>query len=269
MPIIHATDGSAISFTDQGSGPAVLFLHGWMMSKKVWNFQLPLASKIRIITLDLRGHGRSDATYFSYAACLHDIETLLDYLGVEKVIVVGWSMGSQIAIKACALCKERISGLVLVGGTACFCRTDDYSGGLDLKEARGMAIRLKRNYQEASRHFFRSMFSPQELASLDLMKIAANTTANLPALQISLAALQALTDADLRGALADIQIPALLVHGAEDSICPVESAKFMAEHLPRAVLTIIPAAGHAPFLSLAETFNAELTGFVRMVYGGN
>jgi len=267
MPIIRTKDGTGISFSDQGSGRAVLFLHGWMMSKKVWHFQLPLSANLRIITLDLRGHGTSDAPDFSYAACLSDIEALLDHLDIQTVVIVGWSMGSQLAIKASVQLKERISGLILVGGTACFCRSDDYSCGLTAKEARGMAIRLKRNYGEASRHFFRSMFSAQELASLNLMEIAAKTTVSLPPLQISLSALNALTDADLRGLLAEIHLPLLLVHGAEDSICPLGAAEFMAERLPRATLAILPATGHAPFLSAAEWFNAEVNGFVRMVYG--
>ena len=100
MPTIKAKDGANISFSDQGSGTAVLFLHGWMMSKKVWHYQLPLSSHLRIITLDLRGHGASDATGFSYAACLGDIEELLDHLDIMDVVVVGWSMGAQLAIKS-------------------------------------------------------------------------------------------------------------------------------------------------------------------------
>ena len=267
MPIIRAKDGTGISFSDQGSGRAVLFLHGWLMSKKVWHFQLPLSSSLRIITLDLRGHGASDSPDFSYAACLGDIEELLAHLAIKDVVVVGWSMGSQLAIKASTQLQERISGLILVGATACFCSSDGYSGGLPAKEARGMAIRLKRDYREASRHFFRSMFSTQELASLSLKDIAAQTAASLPPLQISLAALHELTDADLRDLLADIHIPVLLLHGAEDCICPAGAAEFMAERLPRAALKIMPSAGHAPFLSAVEQFNAEVTAFVRTLNG--
>lgn len=267
MPIIHAKDGSTISFSDQGSGPAVLFLHGWLMSKKVWHFQQPLTSTLRLITLDLRGHGRSDATDFSYAACLNDIETLLDYLETEKVVVAGWSMGSQLAIKAFALLKERISGLILVGGTPRFCSVPGYPGGIPLNEARGMAIRLKRNYQGTSGQFFTSMFSEAEKASADLRGIAARTVATLPSVRVALAALQELTDTDLRQFLPGTEIPVRLLHGAEDSICPLGAAEFMAGQLPRASLKIFPLSGHAPFMSVADMFNAEVSGFVRTVNG--
>lgn len=267
MPIIHAKDGVAISFSDQGTGSAVLFLHGWLMSKKVWHFQLPLAANMRIITLDLRGHGRSDATDFSYAACLSDIETLLDYLAVEKVIIIGWSMGAQIAIKASALLQDRISGLILVGSTPRFCSGSDYPGGLPLTEARGMAIRLKRDYRGASSQFFTSMFSATEKNSSDLADIADRTVAPLPSLHVALTALQELTDTDVRKLLPDIHIPVRLLHGTEDSICPPRAAEFMVSHLPHAALTTFPFAGHAPFMSAAATFNAEVSDFVRTVNG--
>jgi pimeloyl-ACP methyl ester esterase len=267
MPIITAKDGASISFSDQGSGTAVLFLHGWMMSKKVWHFQLPLSSGLRIITLDLRGHGRSDSQDFSYAACLGDIEELLDHLDTRNIVIVGWSMGSQLAIKGFSRLKERISGMILVGGTSCFCSSAGYSGGLPANEPRGMAIRLKRDYHEASRHFFRSMFSTQEMASADLDDIAAKTTSILPPLKISLSALKELADTDLRHLLPDINIPVRLIHGAEDGICPAGAAEFMAGSLPRATLKIIPASGHAPFLSAAEGFNAEVSRFIRNLNG--
>jgi len=267
MPIIHAKDGTSISFSDQGSGPPVLFLHGWMMSGKVWHFQLPLTSTLRVITLDLRGHGRSDSPDFSYAACLGDIEVLLDYLEIETVVVVGWSMGSQLAMMTYARLKKRISGLILVGATARFCSADDYPCGLPAKEARGMAIRLKRDYREASRHFFNSMFSAAETVSTDLTDFAAKTAGSLPPLQISLSALVELTNSDCRHLLPDFNLPVLLVHGAEDSICPVGAAEYMVKRLPLASLQVFPSSGHAPFMSAAERFNAAVTDFVRTVNG--
>jgi len=267
MPIIHAKDGSNISFSDQGSGPPVLLLHGWMMSKKIWHFQLPLSSTLRIVTMDLRGHGRSDSTGFSYAACLNDIEVLLDYLAIENVIIVGWSMGAQIAIKAAALLKERISGLILVGGTSRFCSSDDYPCGLPAKETRGMAVRLKRDYKLTAGQFFKAMFSEEETASLDLLDISAKTACEYPSLQVSLSALNELTATDLRHYLPNTNLPVLLIHGAEDNICPVGAALFMADHIPRAISKIIPSSGHAPFLTAPEIFNAEVSRFARSING--
>ena len=132
-----------------------------------------------------------------------------------------------------------------------------------------MAIRLKRDYQGTAGQFFKGIFSATESACLNLSDIAADTVSSLPTLEISLAALQELTAADLRQILANIPHPVLLLHGAEDKICLPGAAYFMAEQLPLATLRIINSSGHAPFLSDPEMFNATLTGFVRTVHGGN
>jgi pimeloyl-[acyl-carrier protein] methyl ester esterase len=269
MPIIKAKDGSDISYSDQGSGQPVLFLHGWMMSKRVWHFQLPLSSALRIITIDLRGHGDSDANSFSYDACLSDIEDLLKHLGIRNIVIVGWSMGSQIALRSYFMLKERISGLLLAGGTPRFCNEDDYGCGLEADEARGMAIRIKRDYRGTSGQFFKSMFAADEISSGKLIDIAAKTVGSLPPLQISLSALKELSETDLRNLLPETNLPVLLIHGAKDSICPSCASEFMANHLPIATMKIFPASGHAPFLTAPEMFNAELTGFIRRVNGGD
>jgi len=264
---LKAKDGSAICYSDQGSGAAILFLHGWMMSRNVWHFQLPLSAKFRIITMELRGHGESAAADFSYDSCLGDLAELLNHLNIDTAVVVGWSMGSQIAIKAANLFKERIPGCLLVGGTPRFCAASDYPHGLPPTEARGMAIRIKRDYRGTAGLFFKEMFSATETAGLNLREIAADTVVSLPPVEITLSALRELTDSDLRPILADISQPVLLVHGAEDKICLPGAAEFMAEQLPLATVKIVAAAGHAPFMSDPEMFNTTLTGFIRTVHG--
>lgn len=269
MPVIEAKDGSIISYSDQGSGQPILFLHGWMMSKRVWHFQLPLSSTHRIITIDLRGHGDSSASDFSYDACLSDIEDLLDHLDIGNIVIAGWSMGSQLAIRSYAFrqLKQRISGLLLVDGTPRFCNGDDYGCGLEADEARGMAIRIKRDYQVTSGQFFKSMFAADEIPARKLIDIAAKTSGSLPPVRIALAALKELAETDLRNLLPDLNLPVFLIHGAKDSICPCGASEYMANRLPMATLRIFPASGHAPFLSDAEIFNAELAGFIRRLNG--
>lgn len=267
MAQLKAKDGSTICFSDHGSGTPILFLHGWMMSRKVWHYQQPLAAKFRIITMDLSGHGESVAADFSYNVCLANMAELLDHLEIKSAVIVGWSMGAQIAVKAANLFKGRISGLILVAATPRFCSASDYPHGLAHTEARGMAIRIKRDYRGTAGHFFKEMFSAAETASINLRDIAAKTVSSLPPINITLSALQELTAVDLRQILADISQPVLLIHGADDKICLPGAAKFMAEQLPLATVRIVTSSGHAPFLSNPEMFNAALTGFIGTVHG--
>lgn len=267
MPTIVAEDGSTIHFSVEGSGYPLLFLHGWMMSRKVWHFQHPLSAQFRIISLDLRGHGESEASDFSYSACLNDISELLLQLNIDNTIIVGWSMGSQVAIKASLHLQDKLAGLVLVGGTARFCSTDSYSYGLPSSEARGMMLRLKRDYRGTAGQFFKNMFSETENLHLDLRDIASKTVGRLPHPNISLAALRELTETDLRGCLAQATLPTLLLHGAEDIICPPGASTYMNKYLPHSSCRILTSTGHAPFLSDPENFNLHVSAFVRTVHG--
>ncbi|NVN99377.1 MAG: alpha/beta hydrolase [Geobacteraceae bacterium] len=262
MPTINAKDGSTISFSDTGSGVPILFLHGWMMSMKVWHYQQQLSSKLRVITMDLSGHGRSQADEFSYSSCLSDIKALMDYLNIERFFIAGWSMGSQLAIISAIELEERVAGLVLISGTPKFSNSDDYSCGLPEDEARGMKIRIKRDYKETSGQFFKNMFSEQEVAVADLKAIAANSVSILPPLNIALSALKVLTECNLVDLLPSITCPVLLIHGSDDTICPVKASEFVQSQLPDSTLVCFEHAGHAPFLTEPERFNFEVSRFI-------
>jgi pimeloyl-[acyl-carrier protein] methyl ester esterase len=261
-------EGSAsVHYTDDGNGFPLIFIHGWLMSHRVWTLQAPLSAGARLITLDLRGHGSVGGTGFSYDACCADIATLIDHLQLERVVLVGWSMGAQIAIKVCRALEEKIAGLVLVDGTPHFCSSGDFSFGVPPAEARSMALRLKKNYHRTAGEFFANMFSPQESATLEMRTLAARVVGPLPSLDVALSALNELVSSDLRPDLPLIAVPVTVIHVEDDTICPPGAGRFMAENIPSATLEMIPAAGHAPFLAAPELFNRMITGFVQVVRG--
>ena len=147
---IERDDGSRLSYTDSGTGIPLLFVHGWLMSRRVWALQSSLADTFRMITLDLRGHGADGSGVFTYEGCCEDIARLISCLQLDRVVLVGWSMGAQIVLRAHCQLAEKIAGLVLVGGTPLFCRCDDFDCGIPLAEARTMALQIKRDYQRTA-----------------------------------------------------------------------------------------------------------------------
>jgi len=263
MADFTAADGSVIVYSDHGEGIPVLFLHGWMMSRRVWSFQEPLSVLFRVITMELRGHGDSLESEFSYDNCINDISELLAHLDIEHVVIVGWSMGAQIAIRFSSVTSSKVAGMILVGGTPCFCKQGDYGFGVPQAEVRSMALRLKRDYRSTAGEFFKAMFSDGEISKTDMITIARRTIGRLPDCPVAVSALKALTDSDLRDLLPGISVPVLLVHGTEDSICPPGASEYMASIIPEARLELIKDRGHAPFLSCPERFNSMLTGFVK------
>lgn len=116
------SDGVRIRYVEQGSGPPVLLIHGFIVSTDLsWiatGILDSLASGYRAIALDLRGHGESEKPHDPAAYGLHmmaDVVRLLDHLGIEKAHIVGYSMGGNIALNLMTRHPDRVASVVLGG----------------------------------------------------------------------------------------------------------------------------------------------------------
>lgn len=116
------SDGTRIRYTDEGEGPPVILIHGYTANGDL-NWRVPrvialLSPDYRVITLDNRGHGRSDKpedveSYGPHMA--HDVLRLMDHLQIERAHFVGYSMGGMITFKVATIAPERMLSAV-VGG---------------------------------------------------------------------------------------------------------------------------------------------------------
>ncbi len=112
--ILH---GHALSYVDSGTGPAVLFIHGILGSQRQWGRLIDrLDDTDRVIVPDLFGHGDSDKPLGDYSLGAHagTLRDLLDHLGIDRVTLVGHSLGGGIAMQFFYLFPERVDRLVLV-----------------------------------------------------------------------------------------------------------------------------------------------------------
>jgi pimeloyl-[acyl-carrier protein] methyl ester esterase len=273
MPFIETPGGVTIHYEDAGSGPALVLVHGWSMSGRVWAFQEELADAYRLITLDLRGHGASSAPAAGYAFVdfAADLASLFAQLELREATLVGWSMGAQVALQAFTAVRARLTALVLVSGTPRFTAAADYPYGLPAREGRGMALRLKRDYAKTMGEFFRGMFGTGELSRDHYQQIVRQIVipGRRPAPHAAMDSLAALNDEDQRQILPLIDLPTLIIHGDRDTICLPGAAYYMAERIVGARLGIMNGVGHAPFLSRPAEFNAILIEFLQGVYGRN
>jgi pimeloyl-[acyl-carrier protein] methyl ester esterase len=266
MASFTTTTGVSLFYEDGGAGRPLVLIHGWAMSGKVWCFQEELARDYRLITIDLRGHGNSSSpdNGFSLELLARDVIDLVNHLQLRDAVLTGWSMGAQVALQACSLLRERLSGLVLVGGTPRFAAAADYPHGLPPEEVRGMALRLRRDYRKTMGDFFRGMFAPGEPDHDQYQRIVHQVVmgGRSPDPVAAGRFLEILGQADLRPLLPAIDLPVLLVHGSEDTICLPGASRYMAEQLPRAILRMIEGSGHAPFMARPAEFNRVLVEFL-------
>ncbi|AJE02585.1 alpha/beta fold hydrolase [Geobacter pickeringii] len=273
MAFIDTAPNVSIHYEEEGDGFPVVLVHGWAMSGRVWAFQRELAGRFRLITPDLRGHGKSAAPEegYAFADFAADLVALFDRLEIRRGGLVGWSLGAQVALEAYPPLAARLAALVLVGGTPKFTASAEWPFGLPATEARGLALRLRRGYDRTMGEFFRGMFAAGELDREANQRIAREIVIPrlLPDPRGVAATLDTLAGGDHRAMLGRVKTPTLVIHGGEDAICPPDAGRFLAERIGGARLALLDGAGHAPFLSDPARFNRLVGEFLEEVIAGD
>lgn len=254
---------TTLAVTEVGDGPAVVFLHGFPLSARMWEHQLAsLPSGWRGVAPDLRGFARSSGTPSARHVTDHasDVLGLIDAVG-GPVVLVGLSMGGYIAFECWRQRPAAIRALVLA---------DTRAEG-DSDEARAKRGTLQRAAAEQGSAAVIDAMLPNLLGE--------TTQATDPHLAVQLRqwalesraegvidALEVLkTRPDSRPTLGTITCPTLVIVGEEDTLTPRAVAQVMADGIPGAQLVRIPLAGHMSNLEQPEAFTRALGAFLHAV----
>ncbi len=254
-------NGITLAYNDQGSGLPIIFLHAFPLNRTMWAEQeKALSSQFRVVTIDLRGHGESDAPLWRYTLdqAADDVIGLLDHLSIREAVFVGLSMGGYILFALYRKYADRVKGLVLADTRA---QADTAEG----KEARFQMAQTA--YQNG----------PSAIADIMIPKLLSPATvqtkpgfvrhvrAMIEGNQISGIAgdLMAMAERpDSVTLLKHIACPTQIIVGELDLPTPPSDAKLMADLIPNARLAIIPAAAHLSNLEKPDTFNNTVREFV-------
>lgn len=153
-----------ISFTDEGKGTAVVFLHGFLENKTMWYAFIPeLSKKHRIITIDLLGHGETEC--LGYVHSMEDqadmVHAILHELKIRKAVLIGHSMGGYVALSFAELYPDNVKGILLQNSTS---RADSD----ERKKNRDRAIKaVKQNYTNFVRLSIANLFSEDNREKLE------------------------------------------------------------------------------------------------------
>jgi len=255
--------GWSISYDTAGEGVPLLFIHGYPLSRKIWEPQASgLAAYARVILPDLRGHGDSDATPGPYSMDLlaEDCASLLNNLGItQPVVVCGLSMGGYIALAFYRKFAERISGLIL---TATRAGADSPEG----KANRDKAIALAKSSGAGAiaDSMLPKMFAPSTYA--DQPNLVEHVRGMMAGTSVEgiVGALQAMKDRpDSTPLLPTITKPVLIIHGSDDQLIPLSEAQMMQKTIVGAELVIIERAGHLLNMEQPGAFNQAIRQFIR------
>ncbi len=266
MPFITTRGGGRIWYQQRGSGPTLLFIHGWCMSGDIWQLQQQLAERHRVVTYDLRGHGRSSLPSGGrggFEGHVADLVAVMEDLDLQDTVAVGWSLGAQVLLRGYAAFAGRLAGLVLVGATPRFTAAPHFPYGLPAKEALGMMLKVRRSLKRALDGFHRQLFVHGELSDPLLAEQVRSVLAEvpLPTPAAALDGLEALMHAEMLLDAPRIDAPVLLLHGDQDRVCLPQASAWLAEVIPGGRRLVYPGCGHAPFLSRAVQFNRDVALF--------
>jgi pimeloyl-ACP methyl ester carboxylesterase len=154
-------DSVRLFYDIQGQGePALVFLHGWLMSHEVWRNQVAyFAQHSRVVTLDLRGFGQSDkpAGEYTFEVFADDLHFLLQHLGIRQPVLIGWSKGASIGLVYAAAHPDDLAALVLVGGGPKFIATDDFIHGLPADVFAGLLGQFEADFSASVQDFISAM----------------------------------------------------------------------------------------------------------------
>jgi len=243
-----------------GARPLV-FVHSLGTDLRIWDRVVARFPDVRRVRVDLRGHGLSDAPPGDYALATlaADVLAVLDRVGVADAVVIGVSIGGQVALQVALDAPERVAGLVLLDTAA---RIGDRAGW----EARRTEVRahglaasadavVGRWFPPASRA--RDPLAPRGYRNLLLRTPAAGY----------LGACAALRDADLRDRTAEIAQPALVLCGGDDTATPPSLVRGLADALPDARYIEIAGAGHLPCLDRPDAVARHIAAFLQHLAG--
>ncbi len=260
-------DDFVMAFQDSCDRPTLLLIHGFPLSSQMWDPQLDdIAEFARVIAPDLRGHGQSDSVPgpYSIPQLADDCADLLDHLNVATPFVVcGLSMGGYIALEFYRRYPEQVAGLILAATRA---GADSVEG----KAGRDKAAELAKNEgaTAVSSGMLSKMLAPENYASDEELVEYVEDVMSTASLNGVVGALAAMRDrVDSTPMLSEINVPVLIIHGADDQLIPVAEAEAMHQAIPNSELVIVPDAGHLPNLEQPDIFNDAVIDFLEELFG--
>ena len=260
-----------LHYTDQGEGQPVVLIHGWPLSGRSWEAQVPalIGAGYRVVTYDRRGFGQSSQPWhgYEYDTFAADLAALLDHLDLRDAVLIGFSMGGGEVVRYLGRYgADRVSKAVLASAVPPYLyKSDDNpDGGVDDDTIDSMVAGVQQDRMAFFDGFLDGFFSagktmkvsPQQKAyALSLLAVASpKATADC---------ITAFGQTDFREDLTKVSVPTLVIHGDSDNIVPIEvSGQRTAAAIPGSVLVILEDGPHGILVSHPDQWNAAVLQFL-------
>ncbi len=257
-----SVDGAAIDVAIEGDGKPVILLHGFPLTRDIWEPQRALASRLRVLRPDLRGMGKSRGGPGPYLmeSLAGDVASVLDAGGIDRCAIVGHSAGGYVALAFARMFTERVAALALV----CSRLRSDSPDIAAAREALAERLENEGTIEPALEAYLPKLLarnvSQQRVELLErARRIAQNNTPTGLAAMLRGMAMRS----DSMDIAPELTMPVLIVAGASDQIVTEQESGEMRDAFPNADLRVISNSGHLPMLEAPQALTEALDAFLR------
>ncbi|MGE7907223.1 alpha/beta fold hydrolase [Peribacillus sp. NPDC094092] len=260
-------------YEDHGTGKPVVLIHGWPLSGRSWEYQVPalVEAGYRVITYDRRGFGKSSQPWngYDYDTFATDLHLLLEHLDIQSVTLVGFSMGGgEVARYIGTYGTDRVEKAVFAGAVPPFLykSAEHPEGAFDDAAIQGLENGVKKDRLAFLDEFTKGFFAAGDRTDLvsEPFRLYNRDIAAGASPKGTLECISAFSKTDFRGDLAKFNIPTLVLHSDSDAIVPYEySGKLTHEAIPGSKVTLIKGGPHGFNATHAKEFNEALLAFLK------
>ncbi len=251
---VPSADGVPIAYEVHGQGePALVLVHGWSCDRSYWKEQIEyLSAQYRLVLVDLAGHGesgtgRKDYTMSAFGA---DVAAVVDSLGLQKVVLVGHSMGGDVIVEAAKKLPGRVVGLVWV---------DDYRSlgpARSAAEVDAFVAKFRKDFRGTTNSFVRGMFAPNADPKL-VDRVAKDMASAPPAIALSAMHNSFQNAGHIPADLTGLKLPVVAINSDREPTDHESLGKYGVKAF------VLPDSGHFPMLEDPPRFNRSLDSVVK------
>jgi len=275
MPYINVGEENSgaieLYYEDHGAGSPIVLIHGWPLSGRSWEKQVPVlvAGGHRVITYDRRGFGESSkpVSGYDYDTLAGDLNKLMTKLALREITLIGFSMGGgEVARYLGTYGSERVSQAVFISAIPPFLlKTSDNLQGVDASVFEDIRKAIAGDRLAFFPHFLKNFYNVDALRGHRISDEAVQLSWSIAAGASPTGTLDCVTAwlTDFREDLGRIDIPTLVIHGDDDRILPLAATGArMLDFVKGSRLVVVEGGPHGITWTHAEQVNRELLGFL-------
>ncbi|WP_313755921.1 alpha/beta hydrolase [Tissierella sp.] len=268
MSFFITSDNVNIYYEIKGEGFPIIFIHGFTENHNCFRIQQRvLSKKYKVITYDLRGHGISEKV--DYGLNLErfalDLRELIDYLELEGVMLVGWSMGVSIIFEYINLFDlENISKICIIDKSPKVINDSNWNLGLyhgrySMEDALKDLKLIKNNWMDFAENFIKIMVPYLNENQFNIAMDKMNK--NSPHVMYSM--WKSMIEKDYRAILAKINVPTLIIFGEKSTFYSIDTASYICSNICKSKIVVFENCTHLLVNENPIKFNSIIEEFIQ------